>query len=224
MPVRDYFSEAELAAVREATHEAESRTAGELVCVIVERSAAYEGARWRAAALGALAGALLAAYGVYATEAWTPYLFVWPAAVPLLGMAAGWLLAVTVPALERELAGDAVMRQRVHGRAAAAFVSEEVFHTRDRTGVLVFVSLFEHRVEILCDEGIRRLVPAGSWVEISSRLAAGIGSGKAGPALVEAVRACGRLLEESGVERAARRRQRAGRRRATAGRGGRARG
>ena len=33
MPVRDYFSEADLAAVREATHEAESRTAGELVCV-----------------------------------------------------------------------------------------------------------------------------------------------------------------------------------------------
>lgn len=202
MPVRDYFTDAELAAVRDATREAELGTSGELACVVVERSDAYEGARWRAATLGALAGALLTAYGFYAMEAWIPHVFVWPAVLPLLGIAAGWLLAATIPALERELAGAEVMKQRVHGRAAEAFVSEEIFNTRDRTGVLIFISLFERRVEILCDEGIRRMVPAGSWREISGRLAAGIGAGQAGVALVEAVKACGRLLEEAGVERA----------------------
>jgi len=197
--VRDYFSEADLAAVREATRKAEGGTSGELVCVVVERSDAYEGAHWRAATLGAMAGALLSAYGLWATEAWTPYLFVWPAALPLLGVAAGWLLAAAVPALQRELAGAEAMRRRVHGRAAAAFVSEEVFRTRGRTGVLIFLSLFERRVEILCDEGIRRAVPAGAWSEISSRLAAGMGEGRAGAALAEAVAACGRLLAEAGV-------------------------
>ncbi len=202
MPVRDYFTDAELAAVREATREAESGTSGELACVVVERCDGYEGARWRAATLGAIAGALLTSYGFYALESWTPYFFVWPAVLPLLGIAAGWLVAATIPALERELAGDEAMRERVHGRAAQTFVGEEIFNTRDRTGVLIFVSLFERRVEILCDEGIRRVVPAGSWSEITSRLAAGIGGGQAGAALVEAVTACGRLLEEAGVERA----------------------
>ncbi|MCZ6507564.1 MAG: TPM domain-containing protein [Acidobacteria bacterium] len=202
MPVRDYFSDAELAAVREATEDAEKRTAGELVCVVVERSDHYEDARWRAATLGALAGALIAAYGFYAIEAWEPSFFVWPAVLTLVGIAAGWLVAVAVPAVERELAGAEAMRDRVHHRAATAFVSEKVFRTRDRTGLLIFLSLFERRVEILCDEGIRDKVPDEAWSKITHRLATGIDEGRAGSALVEAIEACGNLLAESGVERA----------------------
>lgn len=202
MPVHDYFSEAELAAVREATRQAEARTAGELVCVIVERSDSYDDARWRAATLGALVGGLVAAYGLYISETWSTQTFLWPALAPLLGAAAAWLLAVSSPAIERELVGSETMQRRVHNRAAAAFVSEEVFETRGRTGVLIFLSLFEHRVEILCDEGIRRHVPAESWREITMKLAEGIGQGNAGPSLVAAVEACGELLATEGVERA----------------------
>jgi putative membrane protein len=199
LAVRDYFSDADLEAVRAATKEAERGTSGELVCVVVERSDRYDDARWRAAALGALAGGLLTAYGFYALEAWSPWIWIWPAVIPLLGAAATWVLTVTMPAIERELAGAEVLRQRVHDRAAAAFVSEQVFRTRGRTGVLVFLSLFERRVEILCDETIRNLVPASAWQDINSRLAAGIGEGRAGAALAEAVGACGRLLAEHGL-------------------------
>jgi putative membrane protein len=200
--VRDYFSQADLDRVRDATRKAEGGTAGELVCVIVERSDGYEGARWRAATLGALAGGLVAAYGIYAIESWSPLAPLWPAVAPLAGAAAAWLLASAVPAIERELAGLETMRERVRQRAARAFVAEEVFATRQRTGVLIFLSLFERRVEILCDDGIRALVAPPAWSEISSRLAAGIGRGSAGAALVNAVEACGALLAEHGLERA----------------------
>lgn len=199
MPVRDYFSDDDLAAVKAATAAAELDTSGELVCVVVERSDGYDDARWRAAALGALAGGLLTAYGFYALETWSPSYWIWPALLPLLGAAAAWVLTLTMPAIERELAGPETMRDRVHARAAAAFVSEEVFRTRGHTGVLVFLSLFERRVEILCDEEIRLRVPARAWQEINSRLAAGIGAGEAGAALVEAVGACGRLLADHGL-------------------------
>jgi putative membrane protein len=202
MSVRGHFSQDELDAVRRATTEAESRTAGELVCVIVARSDRYEGARWRTATLGALVGGLIAAYGFFALETWSSSYFFWPAVMPLVGAALGWLLAMAMPSFERELVGAEAMRQRVHNRAAAAFVSEEVFRTRGRTGVLIFLSLFERRVEILCDEGIRAKVPAASWKGIARRLAAGMREGRAGAALVEAVGECGRLLEELGVERA----------------------
>jgi len=204
VPVRDYFSDAELAAVSEATKSAEERTAGELVCVIVNRSDSYDDARWRAATLGALVGGLIAAYGLYATETWAATTFIWPALAPLIGAAAAWLLTASAPAIERELVGAEAMQQRVHNRAAAAFVSEEVFETRGRTGVLIFLSLFEHRVEILCDEGIRTRVPADAWRKITTQLAAGIGQGKAGESLVAAVEACGDLLAAHGVERSAR--------------------
>ena len=202
MPVHDYFSEAELSAVRSATKEAESRTAGELVCVIVDRSDSYDDARWRAATLGALLGGLVAAYGLYASEAWSAATFLWPAITPLVGASAAWLIAASTPAIERELVGAEAMQRRVHNRAAAAFVSEEVFETHGRTGVLIFLSLFEHRVEILCDEGIRSQVPGESWKEISAKLADGIGQGDAGASLVAAVQACGHLLEAHGVARA----------------------
>lgn len=201
MSIHDYFSDAELTAVRDATREAESRTAGELVCVLVERSDAYEDARWRAATIGALLGGLIAAYGLYATEVWNTATFIWPALAPLVGAAAAWLLAASAPAIERELIGVQTMQRRVHNRAAAAFVSEEVFQTHARTGVLIFLSLFEHRVEILCDEGIRTLVPADAWRQITTQLATGIGQGNAGPSLVKAVEECGSLLEARGLER-----------------------
>ncbi len=35
--------------------------------------------------------------------------------------------------------------------------------TRARTGVLVFVAVAEHYVEIIADEGINALVPPGTW-------------------------------------------------------------
>ena len=200
MSVRDYFSDADLAAVSAATREAESRTAGELVCVIVDRSDQHEEARWRAATLGALIGGMIAAYGLYATEVWATTTFIWPALAPLVGAAAAWLLAASAPAMERELVGVEAMQRRVHNRAAAAFVSEEVFQTQGRTGVLIFVSLFEHRVEILCDEGIRTQVPAEAWRRITSDLTAGIGQERAGVSLVAAVEACGDLLAAHGVE------------------------
>jgi len=199
--VRDYFSAADLTAVKEATREAESRTSGEFVCVIVERSDGFEDARWRAAALGSLIGGLLAAYGFYALEAWEPAFFIWPAVMPFAGMAVGWLAAIAVPPIERELAGGEALRSRVHNRAAAAFVDESVFRTRDRTGILIFVSLFERRVEILCDEGVRDKVPGEAWLGITRVLAAALGDGRGGAALTAAIKACGDVVEEAGLER-----------------------
>jgi putative membrane protein len=86
-------------------------------------------------------------------------------------------------------------------RAAAAFLEAEVFATRDRTGVLIFLALFEHRVVVLADSGIAARVEPGAWKGISDRLAAGIREGRAAAALIEAIGACGRLLAERRVER-----------------------
>lgn len=201
MSVRDYFSEADLEAIRAATEAAERRTSGELVCVIVARSDTYDEVRWLAATVGAFFGILLTAYGLYAVETWTESIHVWIALVPVAVSAACWLLASAVPAIRRELAGPVTLQERVHQRAAAAFVDEEVFNTRERTGILVFVSLFERRVEILTDEGIRRQVADDAWREIVERLTAGLRDGHAREALVSAVERCADLLEAAGFER-----------------------
>ena len=56
-----------------------------------------------------------------------------------------------------------------------AFVEERVSATRERTGVLLYVSLLEREVAILPDLGLDGRVPRAEWNEVLHRLA-GAGS------------------------------------------------
>ena len=78
-------------------------------------------------------------------------------------------------------------------------MEERVFATRDRTGVLIFVALFEHRVLVLADEGINERVDDDAWEEISDELALGLRRGTPAPALIHAVERCADLLAEHGI-------------------------
>ena len=75
----------------------------------------------------------------------------WIALPPAAGAALGWLAALFLPDLRRALVPAEALAARVHQRATQAFVEEDVFRTRDRTGILIFISLFEHRVVVLAD-------------------------------------------------------------------------
>jgi putative membrane protein len=104
-----------------------------------------------------------------------------------------------VPAVKRWLAGGDLLDLRTRQRAERAFLEEEVFRTRDRTGILVFLSLFEHRVVVLGDAGINKQVEQRHWDGIIQSIVAGIRAGRPGEALVLAIRQCGELLERYGV-------------------------
>jgi putative membrane protein len=188
--------------VREAVQRAEERTAGEIVPVVVPRSDEYEVATWR----GAVLAGLLALIGVLLVlqfySGWglgwlyTP----WGVALVVLGASVlGGGLTTAVRPLRRLAAGEELLDETVHRRALQAFVEEEVFNTRDRTGILIFVSLLEHRVEVLGDAGINQQVAADDWVEIVDRIREGIRQDQFTDGLVEAVEMCGRLLERRGV-------------------------
>lgn len=195
-----YFNQADLEAVRRAVDAAEGKTAGEIVPYVVLASDEYEGTLWRGAALGALLVPLVAAAIHELVGLWGPVLL-WLALPAPLGAALGYLAAAVVPAVKRALTPAEVMARRVARRASVAFLEEEVFATAERTGILLFLSLFEHRVVVLGDSGINARVEAGEWQTLSDRLAAGIRAGRAAAALVEAVGECGRLLARRGVER-----------------------
>jgi len=85
-------------------------------------------------------------------------------------------------------------------RAESAFLEEEVFNTRDRTGILVFLALFEHQAVILADEGVHRTVPKDEWLHLVDDLVAGIKAGRAREALCEALTRCGEVLVRYEVE------------------------
>ena len=199
MKTDTHLSAEDLAAVAARVREAEAATGGEIVPYVVDASDAYTGASWAAAALGALVGPLVAAVVPELTPLWRAWSPLWLPVPSLIGAAVALVAVQLVPALRRRLVSAEVLERRVELRAAAAFVDEEVFATRDRTGVLLFVSLFEHRVVVLADAGIHRRVPEGSWERVVAEMVAALRAGEPRRALEDGVRRCGELLAHHGV-------------------------
>jgi putative membrane protein len=195
------ISEADRDRIRKAVAEAEQKTSGEIVPYIVEQSDTYESAEWRG---GAMAGIIVAtAFAALheLTPIWLPLNFAGLVIVTIVACVAGMLLVRFVPPLKRLLAGGSEMDHRVSGRAAEAFIAEEVFKTRDRTGILLFVSLMEHRVLVIGDAGINAKVEKRDWDGVVSTVIDGIRSRALADGLIGAIGLCGELLHRQGVKR-----------------------
>ncbi|MEW6337384.1 MAG: TPM domain-containing protein [Acidobacteriota bacterium] len=202
MDVQSFFSPDEVKEIERVVRDAEGGTSGEIVPYVVGRSDPYHEAFWRGACLGALALALIAA-AVHELGRFWGYGLLWLAVPPLVGAGLGWLAVAAWPWLRRALLNDGQMDQMVRMRAQGAFLEQEVFDTRERTGILIFLSLFEHRVVVLADSGINAKVRQDEWDSIVAGIAAGIRAGRPGAALAEGIRRCGALLAERRVERRA---------------------
>ena len=189
----------DLDAIRAAVSEAEQKTSGEIVPYFVEESDGYPSALWKGTALGAFAGPLLAEAIYFFSGFWGRLMPLWLALPAAAGGAVGFLLAAYVPAVKRWMAGDGLLDLRTRQRAEMAFLEQEVFRTRDRTGILLFLSVFEHRVIVIGDSGINRQVEQGQWDGVVQTVVAGIRAGRPGEALVAGIRQCGELLERHGV-------------------------
>lgn len=200
MPSRidSVFPEADREAIRAATVAAEARTAAELVVYVAERCDPHPEVGWKAVLLGGASGALFGALAVWVFGGWGAPDYLWILIGLQLGLVGGWL-ASRFDSVARRLVDREALNSRVAGRAAEAFLGEQVFATKGRTGVLIFVALFEHRVVVLADEGITAHVEATAWDAISNELARGIRERTAARAVVQAIDRCADLLKERGV-------------------------
>jgi putative membrane protein len=200
MRIHDLFSEAELEAIQRATTAAERRTSGEIVPYLVERLDDHAEARWRGATIGALVSALIAGTVHALVGYWSGFGVAWITLPVLVGAGLGYLIGGVGPVTRLLMPADAldVMARR---RAEAAFLEEEVFRTRDRTGILIFLAVFEHRAVILADEGIHREVPRHVWQDLVADLVAGIKARDAAGALERTIARCGDILADHHVER-----------------------
>jgi putative membrane protein len=96
--------------------------------------------------------------------------------------------------VKRVLASRDRIGEAVHTLALASFTDKGLHHTRDHTGILILISLLEHRVEVLADRGINEKVSSGTWDEIVHSITAGIKSGHASDAYCKAIERCGDIL------------------------------
>ncbi|HXK26161.1 MAG TPA: hypothetical protein VMS55_26090 [Myxococcota bacterium] len=171
-----------------AVRDAERRTRGEIVLVVVRACDEYGAAPWR---LGVLLAALVYC-GLQAFAAPLPWW--WYLGAQALTLLAGHAL-MRIDALRRLLLGPHLARERVHERAERAFFENGLTRTHGRTGILIFVAWLERRVVVLGDEGIHgALDPGESWEEVVDLAVAGLREGRALDGLEAAVRRCGEIL------------------------------
>jgi putative membrane protein len=197
------FTDADRQRIEAAVNNAESRTSGEIVPYIVGRCDDYEEAEWRGAVLLGLAGFVGTVTMRGHTGDWATVDVTLISLVTLGCALMGFALVKFVPFVKRLVAGKHLMHHRLHQRAAEAFIKEEVFATRERTGILLFAGMLERIVLVVGDSGINTKVKEEEWLEIVRLLSADLARGKAADGFVAAIQASGKLLERSGVARAA---------------------
>lgn len=196
--IETFFSESDKEAIRAATAAVERTTSGELVVYVTERCDPHPEVAWKAALIGGAVGALGAALAVWRFGGWGAPDYFWMLIGVQLGVFAGWITSfLDGPA--RLLIDATALDSRVESRAARAFLEEQIFATQNRTGILIFVALFEHRVFVLADAGIHAHVAKEAWNGICEELAEAIRRGRPAPGLVHAVGRCADLLHEYGM-------------------------
>ena len=177
------------ARIEQAVREAEGRSTGQIVPVVVARSGGYPEARYR----GALLGAALATVAVLALRLPLPL-----AGLPLVQLGAGLAgaLAALWGPVERYLAGRVELELATRDRAVRAFHEHGLHRTEHGTGVLIFASLFERRAVVLGDRGIHAKMGDEEWQRAVGALVAGMRRGDPGSGFCEAISVCGAKLAE----------------------------
>jgi putative membrane protein len=174
------------AALTEAVRELESRSCAEVVVEIRSRSGSYAHADARFASLVALLALVVLLF--------SPWTFqpVWVVIDVAIAWVIGLIAASKSDPLRRVMTTSRERTAQVHATASAAFHDRGVANTSGETGVLVFHSVMERRMELLADRGIIRSVPAEEWTQLVSAARA---PGATTSTLLATVRALTPVLE-----------------------------
>ncbi len=118
----------------------------------------------------------------------------WMPVDTLAAFALGSVASAFVPPLRRLLTWPSLMQKNVATAARSAFVELGVTRTSGRSGMLVFVSMFERRVEIVSDIGIDTGVLGPAFTDAIRALDASLRKGDRFRRFVLALRALGPIL------------------------------
>jgi putative membrane protein len=190
-----FLSEADRETIRDTVALTEKRTSGEIVPMVVSSSYHYP----MAAVLGAAALSFPLAVvltvvvgGLLWIGHQNMWLFIGLFSVLFIVFHA---LIDRVPALKRLFVSRREIDEEVEEAAVTAFFREGLYRTRDETGVLIFISVFERKVWVLADRGIDARVGTDAWSWIVEHIVTGIRQKRQTAAICEAVVMAGDLLE-----------------------------
>jgi putative membrane protein len=203
------ISQADRERIGAAVKAAEATTDAEIVAIAAEQSDAYHDVVLHWAVLGMLlvlaivavvphhfVPLLDAAFGGGWAKVW-PSWFLLTALLVLLALAFLILRFAFSPlAVRMLLTPGATEARRVRRRAVLLFRTSIESRTKTQTGVLLYLSLAEHRAEIVTDAAIHGAIAPEAWGEAMATLIAALRDGRPGDGMVDAIGAIGRVLAE----------------------------
>jgi len=192
----EFFAPQERERVRAAVAEAEGGTSGEIATMVVDASDSYREAEILGAVLLSGLLSVVVAVAIHHVTIWS-----YIPLVVFLYFPSRYLFRL-VPRLKLPFAGRRRVAEAVQERAVRAFYEQGLYRTRQETGILIFISLLEHKVWILGDRGINEKIDPRFWQELAVRLAQGLREGRACEALCETVADCGAELSRHFPRRA----------------------
>jgi putative membrane protein len=193
---KQLLSEAERQKIEACVAAAETRTRGEIVVMVAPESNHYPAAALRGAA--ALALPVSAAFtpvlgGVF----WAGPSNLWVFLELLIPLFIGFNeTLMRIPGLKRWFIRSSEMEDEVREAAQVQFFTRGLHRTAGETGVLFYVSVFEHRVWVIGDRGVNARVPDSYWKDVAGGIAQAIRAGRTAEGICRAVTQVADVLEE----------------------------
>ncbi len=203
-----YLSADQHKIVSDAVAAAELTTSGEIVTVLADRSDGYSDVVlvW-AAALSFTAMSLFALFPLPFMELWDSLVGGWmhewttgeiasmTIALGLIVFTLTWAVQLWDP-LRFALIPGPVKLARVHSQAVKHFKVGAERRTHGRTGIMIYLSMREHRAEIVADEPIAERVSADVWGEAMADMLVEIKKGCIAEGMAAGVRDVGTVLSQ----------------------------
>jgi putative membrane protein len=180
------FSKEDHAVVSAAITEAEKRTSGQIVCVLARASSDYA----YIPILWASVLALVAPWPLIEFTQWSVQRIFLVQLVVFIVCA----LAFFWMPLRLALVPRPVRRARAHRAALEQFFVRRVAHSKNRSGVLIFVSLAERYARIIADEAVAEKVNNAEWQAAIDALVSHMRAGRIAAGFAAAVERCGSVL------------------------------
>ncbi|MGB0865511.1 MAG: TPM domain-containing protein [Granulosicoccaceae bacterium] len=184
-----FLTQADQDAISAAIAEQERRTLAELVTVVTDASDNY---RYIPVLWAAIISMIIPGL-VFILGGWQDFSSLYSMQVLLfVALAVGF----RVSPIKYMLIPKAIKHQRAARMARQQFFAQRLHHTEQRLGVLLFVSVAEHYVEILADTGASEKISDQQWAEIVDDFSSKVAAEQVVQGFLQAIGRCGDLLAE----------------------------
>jgi putative membrane protein len=199
------LSEEDHAKVSAAIAAAEAKSDGEIIAIAADQSDAYHDVGLHYAVLVLFLVLAFFAIWPHQLELWWTRLMGWttePSMRQLLTLLLGFALLKFLAVLfimkwrplRLLLTPSSTKTRRVRRRAVMLFKTGAERRTVGRTGILIYLSMGEHRAEIVGDEAITAVTTPETWGEAMAALLKDVKAGRPGDGIVAAVGLIGDVL------------------------------